>query len=301
MAWPDGRPPERSRHLEGLGHDARPAEEAEEGPSRRRLGDAHDLRAALDEGGRGGEEERARAGQQHPTARQDALGLDQGGDASGGDDPRERPARHCGGSVVGARSQDERSSLEHDRAAFMMEEQHAIGQHAPHLGAGEHRDARSLEIGEQESALRPGAGEGIAGRRPDLGWQLTVDLATGTGSLVENQDLGARRARRDGGTDSGGSRAHDHHLVDRDGGCHGRSPFTAGSPACPKPSWVSTTIPARAGTRQVRMLASPSTTMRQSWHTPIAQKTPRGALRCAVRRAVRRSSARRAVAMVSPG
>ena len=88
---------------------AGPTQEAEERPAGRRLGDADDVGAAVDQRGRGGEEERARAGEQHATARQDALGLDERGHASGGDDARQRPARHRRGPVVGARGQDERA------------------------------------------------------------------------------------------------------------------------------------------------------------------------------------------------
>src|SRR5262249_44089729 len=179
--------------------------------------------------------------------------------------------------------------------------QHAVRQHAPDLGARPDGRAGALEVCEERPALRPGAAERIAGLGTELGWELTVNLATGPGRLVEDQHLRASGARFDGRADARGARTHDDGLVRPDGGRHRRSPVGAGSVARPKPDWVSTTMPAPAGTRQVRTFASPSTTIRQSWQTPIAQNTPRGAPRWAVRRATRRSAASRAVAMVSPG
>lgn len=143
--------------------------------------------------------------------------------------------------------------------------------------ASEHGPKALRPVADDQAPTRKDAGSGKGDRDvakthgrlrlrpgPHLGRELAVDLATGSGCLVENQNLGAGQTRLDGCADSRRPRADDDDVVGLDGGGHRGVPFDPGLEAGPKPRWVSTTIPARAGTRHVRTLASPSTIIRQS-------------------------------------
>jgi hypothetical protein len=260
------------------------------------------VRTAVDERRRGREEERTGPRQQHALAGQDPLGLDEGRHASGRDDARQRPARHGRGPVVRPGRKDERARLYDPRAPGVVQEEHALRLHAPHLGAGADHRAGALEVVEERAALPSRAAERVPGPGGELGRELAVDLSARPRRVVEDEHLGTGRARFHGGADPGGPRPHDDDLVALDD-AHGPSSSRAGIGRRARAE-AALGLHDHAGPGGLEARAHVGLAVHDHpavGQTPMAQKIPRGAPRWAVRRAVRRPAASSAVATVSPG
>ena len=113
---------------------------------------------------------------------------------------------------------------------------------------------------------------------------LLEELAAGAGVLVEDGHVGTAPGGLDGGRHTGRACPHN----DKVGAVHRMPPFSSAAVATSSkgvavaPYWVWTHMPSVSGVMQVRTLGTPSTTITQSVHRPMAQKMPRGSWRLAV-------------------
>ena len=148
----------------------------------RRLGDGHNVRTPRLQLRRDGEQERARAGEQHAPAGQHALALGQRLRAAGGHHARQRPAGEGDGAVVGAGGQHDGLRPHPSRRARAHEQQHA---RLDRLTADLQRSALAIRV----LALRH-----VFRRFPPLAREMAGSLGKAFRLVIEGEETEADKS-----------------------------------------------------------------------------------------------------------
>ena len=239
------------------------------------------------------EQQRAGAGDEHPGAGRHERALEQGLGTTRCHHPGQGPPAERRDPVVGARRDDDRGGVEHDRLAAHLAAQRAhaeaLGEalESPHgvLGADVDRSAAE-RAGAGTSSSRGGAVR-PRGRR---------GASASAASRSRRPVRPGRAARRAGRPSPPRPRRRARTVRHRR---PRRRTCSTGSPT-PAPPLVATSALGAAGATQARTPLTPSTDTRQSWHAPMPQNSPRGRSPCRVRRHDTRPSRTSTAATVSP-